>query len=81
MEIIISQNEMAFYETEKFILNNGGGVMLNFNSHLWDNIQDGNYWSNTRISCSRQAVVIIKDGTKRVEKWDKTFYAKAVILK
>ena len=79
--IIISPNEMSFYDVNDFITANNGGVLVNFSSPLWDNIPDGNYWSGTRISCSRQAVVMISNGNKKVEKWDKTFRAKTVILK
>lgn len=81
MELIISENEMVFYDIEKFIHDNNGGVLINFSSSLWDTVPDGAYWSGTRISCSMQAVVRITDGIKKVEKWDKTFRAKAIILK
>ncbi len=81
MTIIISPNEMTFYDIENFITENNGGVLLNFSSPLWDNIADGNYWSGTRISCSRQAVVMINGGIKKVEKWDKTFRAKVILIK
>jgi hypothetical protein len=79
--LIISPNEMTFYDVNDFIIANAGGVLLNFSSPLWDTIPDGNYWSGTRVSCSRQAVVRINGGNKKVEKWDKTFRAKAVVLK
>lgn len=79
--IIISTNEMTFYSVNEYIDSNGGGVLLNFSSPLWDTIPDGNYWSGTRVSCSMQAVVRINGGNKKVEKWDKTFRARAIILK
>lgn len=81
MELIISENEMTFYDVNDFIIANDGGVLINFSSALWETIPDGAYWSGTRISCSMQAVVRITDGIKKVEKWDKTFRARAIILK
>lgn len=81
--IIISQNEMTFYDIDDYINQVGGGVLINFSNTRWttEGIPDGSYWSGTKISCSRQAVVILDNGSKRVEKWDKTFRAKAVVLK
>ena len=75
----ISANDMTYYEVKAYMDSLGGGHLLAFTDALWLTLPDGMYWSGTKLACTTQIVIIIKDGVKSMKKWDKTFKAKAVV--
>lgn len=81
--IIISENPMTFYDVDDYINQVGGGVLISFSSPIWasEPFGNGSYWTGTRISCSRQAVITFDNGNRYTQKWDKTFRAKVALLK
>ena len=82
MKYHVGTEQIAFYDVEQYIETLGGGQLIPLNQ-LQVLIETlslvGTFWTGTKISCSRQAV-IISNGSIKALPYDKTFKALVIFL-
>lgn len=79
--MIVSSQEMTFYDIKQFMTQNAG-LLVKHKDNFWNTVvlPDGVYWTGTKIACSTQVVARFKNGQKTFEHYDKTFGARVVLV-
>ena len=76
--IHISKKEYSYYHIKEYkaVV---GGELIGAADPVFKSLDNGVYWTGTKISCGCQLAAIVKDNKVNLMKWDKTFYAKIVL--